>query len=591
MRAPGDAHVLAIGSDQPAPEASRPARRTGPGLSRSEWLWVAGILCVALALRVAYVFLCDFNSDEPQHLHVARAWAHGQVQYRDVFDNHTPAFHILMAPFVAALGERFDLLIWMRLIMVPLYALTLWCTYVIGRTVLSPRRGIWAAVLTATFLPFLKESTEFRADDLWALLFVAAIAVAMSVPLRSHRAFVSGLLLGAALSVSMKTGLLLVTLAEAAVATRIVWMGVELRRPARQTATGAGLAVIGFAVAPAAVIAWFTFHGALNDLYYGAIQHNLLAGLDEHATLKRILYAPISGAVLLFARKCIVKRNAFQKWTPAYTFLFLLSALYSANFLLLWPFETTDQNFLPLWPILIIVALPFIDSPRNRWAQPRRAQPERRWSTYAGPVAFSVIQLVAVLALGRWYWLHGSRHEDLAKWKAVLELTGPQDFVMDPKGDLIFRDRAFYWGFEAITRARMDRGLIPETISESLIATRTCVVDPDIRRFPMATRSFIESNYVSVGPVLVAGKRLAATSTDARGTFILDVVIPADYVVVTDGRIGRGQIDQRPLSGGVLLETGRHEYRAAPGETAPVLLWAKAEQLGYLPHNLKPTRD
>jgi hypothetical protein len=546
---------------------------------------------IALALRVAYVFLCDFNSDEPQHLHVARAWAHGQVQYRDVFDNHTPVFHILMAPFVGALGDRFDLLIWMRLVMVPFYAITLWCTYVIGRTVLSPRQGVWAAVLTAAFFPFLKESTEFRADDLWALLFVASIAVGIRIPLTPIRAFVSGFLLGAAVTVSMKTGLLLAALAAAAIATQIVCGAIDPQRPVRRTAADVGLAVIGFAIAPATVIAWFASHGALNDFYHGAIQHNLISGLDEHAALKRTLYAPIIGTALLIARNGIVKRNVVQNATPSYTFLFLLSAFYSANFLLLWPYAATDQNFLPLWPILIIVALPWIDAPRNRWVQPRRAQPDRRRSRYVGLAAFSVLEIVVVLVLGGWYLLHGSRHEDLATWKTVLELTGPQDFVMDPKGELIFRNRAFYWGFETITRARMSRDLIPETVSDALIATRTCVVHPGIGRYPPATRSFVEANYVSVGPIRVAGKRLAASGANTRGTFILDVAIPAEYVLVADGRIGRGLLDQRPLSGGVLLESGRHEYRAAPGEMAPVLLWARAEELGYLPHDLQPAGE
>lgn len=59
------------------------------------------------------------------------------------------------------------------------------------------------------------------------------------------------------------------------------------------------------------------------------------------------------------------------------------------------------------------------------------------------------------------YWVRvGHVSRELATWKAVLELTRPDEMVLDPKGEMIFRNRAFYWGLEKITRTRLDRGLI-----------------------------------------------------------------------------------------------------------------------------------
>src|SRR5689334_17458398 len=55
----------------------------------------AAIIAAAMLLRALYAFRYRVDSDEPQHLHVAWAWAHGLVQYRDVFDNHMPLFHLL----------------------------------------------------------------------------------------------------------------------------------------------------------------------------------------------------------------------------------------------------------------------------------------------------------------------------------------------------------------------------------------------------------------------------------------------------------------------------------------------------------------
>ena len=80
--------------------------------------------CVAVAaLRVVYTLHYRFDTDEPQHLHVIWSWVRGRVQYRDVFDNHAPLFHLLLTPLAAALGERADLLVWMRLAMLPLAVL------------------------------------------------------------------------------------------------------------------------------------------------------------------------------------------------------------------------------------------------------------------------------------------------------------------------------------------------------------------------------------------------------------------------------------------------------------------------------------
>src|ERR1700692_2471357 len=110
----------------------RPERTPSIASARDHAL-VGALLAAALLLRVAYVFAYRMNNDEPQHLHVVWAWTQGLLPYRDVFDNHAPLFHMLVAPLAAALGERADILTWMRMAMIPLSALTLWCTYLLGR--------------------------------------------------------------------------------------------------------------------------------------------------------------------------------------------------------------------------------------------------------------------------------------------------------------------------------------------------------------------------------------------------------------------------------------------------------------------------
>src|SRR5439155_13783612 len=133
----------------------------------------------------------------------------GLVPYRDVFDNHAPLFHLAMAPLVAALGERSDLLIATRLAMLPLIAALLWSVRCIGRALFCDRVGMWAAVLVGVMPAFLLTSVQFRADDLWAALWLAALATAFGGPFGAGRALATGALMGATFATSMKTCVLL----------------------------------------------------------------------------------------------------------------------------------------------------------------------------------------------------------------------------------------------------------------------------------------------------------------------------------------------------------------------------------------------
>lgn len=81
------------------------------------------LLPAVFAVRLAFVFHYRFDSDEPQHLHVVWGWTRGLRQYKDVFDNHMPLFHLVCAPVFQLVGERPDALIWMRMAMVPLFFL------------------------------------------------------------------------------------------------------------------------------------------------------------------------------------------------------------------------------------------------------------------------------------------------------------------------------------------------------------------------------------------------------------------------------------------------------------------------------------
>src|SRR5579871_6428223 len=126
-----------------------PAHASGPS-----WVEITVIVAALVALAVlrwCSVYSHRWNTDEPQHLHVVWAWTVGLLQYRDIFDNHTPLFHMLNAPLLRWLGERADIVIQMRRAMIPLFAVSVWCVYRLGVVVYDRRIG-WFAALLAGFL-------------------------------------------------------------------------------------------------------------------------------------------------------------------------------------------------------------------------------------------------------------------------------------------------------------------------------------------------------------------------------------------------------------------------------------------------------
>ena len=199
--------------------ASRDRADSLPGREK----WIAGVLLVAaLALRCFYILRYRYDSDEPQHLHTTWGWTQGLLQYRDFFDNHAPLFHILFSPLVSLVGERTDVLTFMRSAMVPLWFISLWCVWHIGRSLFSARVGLWSAVFISLLPWWFFCSVEYRTDNLWTPLWLGAVAVLVAGRLSRARCFAAGLLLGLCFTVSMKTSLLFAVCILAAVATPFV---------------------------------------------------------------------------------------------------------------------------------------------------------------------------------------------------------------------------------------------------------------------------------------------------------------------------------------------------------------------------------
>jgi hypothetical protein len=110
----------------------------------------ASLFAIMIVLRIVNIIGYRFDADESQHLHVIWGWAHGLVQYRDLFDNHMPLFQIMLAPIFGLIGDRASDLCWMRFALLPMYFVAAWCIYRIGTLLFSRRVGVWAVILAGS---------------------------------------------------------------------------------------------------------------------------------------------------------------------------------------------------------------------------------------------------------------------------------------------------------------------------------------------------------------------------------------------------------------------------------------------------------
>ena len=579
-----EAAIAARSDPRTASSGREPAHAdAAPAPARERW--IAGMLLAALiALRVLYAYHYEFDSDEPQHLHVVWAWTRGLLPYRDVLDNHAPLFHLLMAPLLSAIGERPEALHAMRFAMFPLFATVLLAVAMLGRRLWSPRVGLWGAVLAAAWPQHFLTSLEFRADDLWAALWLLSLVVLFGGPLSGRRCWAAGLLAGAALGVSLKTALLVFGLG---LALSAAWPAVRRQRARAARAAGAWLA--GFVLVPAALVVLFAGLGTLPALLRATVFGNALLGLWSGPPL-RCLWFPLGLPVAFWIARRLAGED--PRGTSR-SVLFLSGAVAYLALVSFWPL-VTPQDYLPLEPLAALTIAALL-------VPAGTAAASASWRWLAAP-ALSAAGIVMLLA----YWPAWSDHtvaqRDLIA--DVLALTRADETVMDLKGESVFRRRPVFWVLESVTQERFRRGLMRDQITAELRAAHTAVAAPDHHRLPPGIRAFLNANYVSVGAVRVLGMRLAAPSNppaaaatpnapDASphataspavpGAIPFEIELPERYELLAGATRGRGRLDGAPLDGPRWLARGPHRYVPAAGESEWTVVWARAVEKGYIP--------
>jgi hypothetical protein len=508
---------------------------------------------LSAALRVPAFFRYRVDSDEPQHLHVAWGWTAGLLPYRDLFDNHAPLFHMLTAPILALAGERPDIVRVMRAPMMLLFAAVLVSTYAIGRRLYSPRVALWSVVLLSLLPPFFLKSLEYRTDNLWNAFWMVACAVLAGGELTLVRLFVAGLLLGCALATSMKTIVLIVTLAVSAVMT-YAWC-VRDRRWGR-AALRALPVLAGIAVVPAAAAMFFIARGGWNDLVRCVFGFNTLVERLEppgRLLLRHLLFVP---ALILVLRVAWRHRGSAVPWR----FFFAFATAFFAIALVSFWIWVSPRDLLPILPFLTLFAVAAVE----RSTRPRIA-------IYAVASALFAVMIVRDTSL-----LRDRCKGHIAMMRDVLRLTRPGEPLLDLKGETVFRRRPFYPVLELITRRAMVAGLIADTIPEDVIRTRCMVAQQESEFWPPRGQKFLAANFIAVGRLRVTGQWLKPD-----GSF--SVAVPGVYVLLCRDGQAQGVLDGTPVRGARALAAGMHSFVSNGTWRRTALLWAGAWSRGFSP--------
>src|SRR5437588_6056895 len=150
--------------------------------------------------------------------------------------------------------------------------------FAIARRLYDARIALWSVLLLNVLPPFFLKSIEFRTDNLWNAFWMTAVAVLVLSKRSSAAFFVAGLLLGGALGVSLKTTLLLITLAGAGAVTYVMRRRDERVgiRPLRFVAFAIGMAIV-----PTTIAAYFVSRGAWSNFIDCAFRFNKLVAVTR----------------------------------------------------------------------------------------------------------------------------------------------------------------------------------------------------------------------------------------------------------------------------------------------------------------------
>jgi hypothetical protein len=485
-----------------------------------------------------------------------------------------PVFQALSAPLFHLFGVRADIVSPMRLAMIPLFAATIWCVWKISASIFSPRTALWTALLAAFIPPFFLTSVEYRHDDLWTALWLMVLTVLLAGRATLGRAFIAGLLLGLAFSVSMKTSLMALSLGLACIGTVVALRFAGRRIEAKRLVLYAAATLVGMITMPALVVLFFVSLGVGPQMFSCVISHNILPRVTDRLWLMKsairwlaLLPMELFGVWLIWRwRQTIALRSRF-------TLIFLVAAFYYSTFLFLWPLRE-PQTRLPFYPVMAIILAPCL-----LWLADSMLKRTRVFLSVL-PSLIVAAEIALIVRGGSPFTNNTTKKIGLIA--NVLKLTDESDYVMDSKGETIYRHRPIYYMLDRITKRRMHRHLIRDDITERLIETRTALI-ATISRVPRRDVAFIKNNYLPIAFRLRALGKMVRSGGEQGESTRFDVVVPGRYTLVCESGKIAGILDGTEFDGPRELTVGGHTFQQAAGTGRTVLIWARAIERGYSP--------
>jgi len=298
-----------------------------------------------------------------------------------------------------------------------------------------------------------------------------------------------------------------------------------------------------------------------------------------------IFIFPIVFPLVIYAARRIVRAGPEPALAFRRAFIFLICGFYALALYSFWNL-LTRQDDLPYYPLAFVLV-----SGGLLAISPHFARYGPRIGGYLRHVplpAFLALLYLFLLIASRPFWIDRARLET-GLLRGVLKLTDPGDFVLDCKGETIFRQRCFWPVTESIMLERIARGLVADNVSERAVETRACLASMK-GRMPFYGRKFIWENYISVGNDLkVAGRYLRPSPTDSK-RMDFEVVIPAHYkIIAPDGPV-EGMLDGTPYDGARFLAPGAHTFVQTSSRTELAFFWAQAVDRKFIPEKFSHPR-
>lgn len=417
---------------------------------------------------------------------------------------------------------------------------------------------------------------------IWLLCISVLVRGAISV----RRALLTGLLLGFCLGVSLKATVSLLSLLTSA-PLAIVLVGREkLAKSWRHLFQFAAAFLAAASLIPAAIMIFFAVKGIWHDFRYCVFDFNFLADriyeneliYKSHPMRAVILFATAL-PIIIYVARWISRVTYAPDMAVGRVFIFLVCASYLLALRVFWPpISRSEWPFYPLAFVICSGALLALSEKlaRQRW---RICQIFR----FAPLPALVAVTELFLLIRTRTFWKDNTRRQtDLLR--DILTLTEPADYVLDCKGETVFRQRCFRPILEGITIGAIQLGIIVDNSAQRCIETRTCVVSTlMIGRYSASTGEFLERNYLPVTDTLRVAGVILKPSPENLHRFDFEVVIPTSYKIISGDAIVSGTVDETRYDGGRFLAPGRHTFETTSTSNQLVLLWTQAVERHFTP--------